>query len=129
RGRLIAIERGDRRFVGRCDVHAVPALHTDDSVGYVLRFGKVCVYVTGDTVYSDELAAACGHRPDLLMICINGRLGCMDIRDAVRLTARIGPPFAVPMHYGMFAENTADPEEYVRQLEACGGSTRGFVTD
>lgn len=52
-------------------------------------------------------------KPDLMMTCINRRLGCMNIPDAARLTAHIQPKYAVPMHIGMFKENTANPKEFV----------------
>jgi len=128
-GRLIALERGMQKLIGNATVHAVPAQHTPDSVGYVLQFGGVSVYITGDTVYSDDLIAIGSLKPDLMMSCINGRLGCMNIADAVRLTSHIQPRFAVPMHIKMFIENTASAEEYVRQVAAHSGITQGFAME
>ena len=125
--RITALRRGESIPIGNAWVHAVPAFHTDDSVGYVLQFDDVTVYITGDTVYSDELLSIGTYKPDVMMSCINGKLGCMNIADAARLASRIQPKYAVPMHIQMFTENTADPEEYVRQVEAYGGATKGFM--
>lgn len=127
--RLVTIKRGESLNAGAIDIKAVKAIHTDDSVGYVLSFGDTKVYITGDTVYSDELIGIAEERPDLMMSCINGRLGCMNIADAVRLTSHIQPKIAIPMHVHMFIENTASPEEFVRQVELHSGVTKGFVME
>lgn len=125
--RLVTIRRGQEKKIGHAVVKAVLARHTDDSVGYVLHFGDLRFYITGDTTYSDDLLAVTGEKPHVIFACMNGRLGCMNIPDAARLTGHIQPQFAVPMHYGMFEENTADPEEFVRQVEAYSGITKGVI--
>lgn len=127
--RLVTIRRGQDRKMGNAIIKAVPAYHTDDSVGYLLHFGESVFYITGDTTYAEELIAVTDENPHVIMTCINGRLGCMNIADAARLTGHIQPQFAVPMHYGMFTENTADPEEFVRQAEAYSGITKGFIME
>lgn len=125
--RLISLQRGEDMKIGNTLVKAVIANHTDDSVGFVFKFGNLSFYITGDTTYSDNLIAVKEDHPNLMMPCINGRLGCMNICDAVRLTGHIQPDFVVPMHYGMFKENTADPNEFVRQAETSSGITKGMI--
>ncbi len=106
--------------------HVVAARHTEDSVGFVFEFNEensepdnVAVYITGDTEYDDTLADAVeDFGPDVLLVPINGRWGNMDAAQAARLAARIGPAEVIPMHYGMFAENTADPDEFLALLAA-----------
>ncbi|CAM3825772.1 MBL fold metallo-hydrolase [Cohnella lubricantis] len=127
--RLITVRRGESKKIGDARIRAVLAVHTEDSVGYILTIGGTKVYITGDTVYSDELIGIAGDRPDLMMCCINGRLGCMNIEDAVRLASHIQPAIAVPMHVHMFAENTASPEEFVRQAKLHSGITQGIVME
>jgi L-ascorbate 6-phosphate lactonase len=124
--RLITIEGGASKTIGNIELKAVPAYHTVDSVGYVLTFGEIKIYITGDTVYSDDLIAVSEDKPDLMMSCINGRLGCLNIADAVRLTSHIQPRIAIPMHIHMFIENTASADEYIRQVELHSGITKGF---
>lgn len=126
-GRLIPISRGQQKKTGNIRLKAVTAYHTDDSVGYVLQFDDIVFYFTGDTTYSDDLIAVKEEEPDVMMPCINGRLGCMNIADAARLSGHIQPEFVIPMHYGMFKENTADPDEFVRQAEAYSGITKGVI--
>ncbi|MEX0720089.1 MAG: MBL fold metallo-hydrolase [Balneolaceae bacterium] len=126
-GQLIPIQRGEEKKIGNSMVKAVLALHTDDSVGFVIKFGNLSFYITGDTTYSNELINIKKEQPNVMMPCINGRLGCMNISDAVRLTGHIQPNFVIPMHYGMFKENTANPEEFIRQAEASSGITKGMI--
>ena len=125
--RLISIKRGEEKKIGHAKVKAVLAHHTDDSVGYVFNFGGIKIYVTGDTIYSEELLSAIVMEIDVIMTCINGRLGCMNISDAVHLISQIQPRIAVPMHYGMFKENTANPKEFSRKIETCRGKTKSFI--
>ncbi|TVY06534.1 hypothetical protein FPZ49_28465 [Paenibacillus cremeus] len=127
--RLIVIKRGESITIGNIEIKAVYAEHTDDSVGYLLSFSTLKIYITGDTEYSDQLIDIAREKPEFMMCCINGRLGCMNIADAVRLTSHIQPKVAIPMHVNMFIENTASADEYVRQVELHSGITKGFVME
>ena len=116
-------------------VHVVAAQHTEDSVGFVFEFSNdgsstdtVSVYITGDTEYNDSLAAAVEeYGPEVLLVPINGRWGNMDAAQAAALTAQIAPREVIPMHYGMFAENTADPADFVSLLAAATHSAPEIV--
>ena len=116
-------------------VHVVSAQHTDDSVGFVFEFQNdgssadtVSVYITGDTEYNDGLAAAVEeYGPEVLLVPINGRWGNMDAAYAAKLAAEIAPREVIPMHYGLFAENTADPAEFVSLLAAATHSDPDIV--
>ena len=127
--RLIPIRRGQVQKVGNINLYAVMAFHTEDSLGYVLDLEETKVYITGDTTYSDDLISTVDFKPDLMMTCINGRLGCMNIPDAARLTAHIQPEYVIPMHFGLFKENTADPEEFIRQAESYSGIVKGIILE
>ncbi|MGI4788409.1 MAG: MBL fold metallo-hydrolase [Janthinobacterium lividum] len=116
-------------------VHVVAAQHSEDSVGFVFEFQNdgssadtVSVYITGDTEYNDGLAAAVEeYGPEVLLVPINGRWGNMDAAQAATLTAQIAPREVIPMHYGMFAENTADPADFVALLAEATHSAPGIV--
>ncbi len=111
--RIMEMSRGDTKSLGSVKVTAVYAKHSEDSVGYVLDFGGVKVYVTGDTLYDPKLAEVASLKPDILMPCINGKWGNMNVSEAVRLTTQIQPKVVAPMHWGMFAQNTVDPQVFV----------------
>ena len=54
---------------------------------------------------------------DVLFICINGKLGNMNVEEAIKLTEEIGARVGVPTHYGMFAVNTEDPTKYTSRVK------------
>lgn len=119
--------------------HVVAAQHSEDSVGFVFDFNEggtqtnassdgPVVYITGDTEYNDGLASAVeDFGPDVLLVPINGRWGNMDAAHAAQLAAQIAPREVIPMHYGMFESNTADPNEFVALLAAATQSDPAIV--
>ena len=75
------------------------------------------VYLVGDSGYHDGLASAVeDYGPDVLLVPINGKYGNMSIEQAVQLTLEIEPREVIPMHFGMFEGNTADPDDFVGLL-------------
>jgi len=86
--------------------HAVPALHTEDSVGYVFEFdeqeaspAEVSLYFAGHTVFDQSLASSVADfGPDVLILPISGQHGNMDAEDAARLTAIIAPEEVIPVY-------------------------------
>ena len=51
-----------------------------------------------------------------MFICINGKLGNMNVEEALKLTEILSPRVGVPTHYGMFESNTEDPEKYTSRV-------------
>lgn len=124
--RLQPLNVGQTVSLGEAWITALYARHTEDSIGVLIDYHGVKLYVSGDTEYDDRLLEAASLGVDILFICINGRLGNMNARDAARVARGVGCRLAVPMHYGMFAENTEDPAVFVAALE---GKTTSFVMD
>lgn len=92
-------------------------------LGYILRLGGYAIYHAGDCAPYEGLARQLQpYSIDVAMLPINGRdpargmPGNFTIQEAAALAeeARIG--CLVPMHYGMFAVNDADPERFVAHL-------------
>jgi len=106
-------------------ITATPARHSDAAaVGLLVESGALLLWFSGDTLYAPELAMqirVLAHRaPDLACVCINGKLGNMNLDEAVTLMSELQPRVAVPAHYGMFAENTADPVAFVAACQRRG---------
>ena len=123
--RIAALDAGATVRFGNVGVTATPARHSDASaVGLLVRSGGALLWFSGDTLYSPDLAARvlalAGRPPDAAFVCINGRLGNMDAADAVRLAGELRAGVAVPAHYGMFAENTADPRAFAAACARAG---------
>ncbi len=100
---------GDRIRIGDFELSAVFAEHTVPAIGIVIDHGENTLYFTGDTLYSDKLANV---KCDMLFICINGKLGNMNVDEAIKITKMISPRTAVPNHYDMFESNSEDPDKF-----------------
>ena len=100
-----------------------PAFHSDQhAVGLLFDFGGKLAWLSGDTLFDPSLAKsvnelAGGRKISAAMICINGRLGNMNAQEAAEVISSLRPELAIPMHFGLFAGNTADPEPFVEALE------------
>ena len=119
---------------GSVKIHATFANHVwgdpddaPDAVGYVIDFGDVRVYVSGDTLYHERMEGIAELQPHLACICINGRWGNMPAHEAAHLATVLRAHTAVPTHYNMFANNTADPADFGRALQTEGGSVQPLV--
>lgn len=102
-------DEGAECEIGDFKIKAVFSDHTVPSVGVIVMHGDTSMYFTGDTYYNEKLTA---NKCDILFVCINGKLGNMNVNEAVRLAEEINPKIAVPNHYGMFESNTEDPEKF-----------------
>ena len=102
-------DEGTKKQYGGFKLKAVYAKHSIPAVGVLVEHKNMSLYFTGDTEYSDRLASV---KCDCLFVCINGRLGNMNVQDAIKLTQKINPRIAIPNHYGMFESNTEDPKKF-----------------
>ena len=113
--------------------YGIPAKHNeierDDSgncryMGYVIKFGGYAIYHSGDTLWFDAMV-------DLLkpfsvvaaMLPINGNdasrkvAGNLDCKEAAELGKAINASCLIPCHYDMFAFNTVDVNEFVKEAD------------
>lgn len=118
--RLISLNRDESIGLGDAVIYGVYAAHTQDSIGVVLKYRGITCYVVGDSIYDERLLGAGKYKPDILLCCINGKLGNMNYLEAVRLARELGVKVAVPCHYGMFKENTEDPDKFLDELRRNG---------
>lgn len=90
---------------------AVKAEHSDPApIGVIIDDGDKKYYVTGDTLYNEEIFADLPHDIYAVFLPINGVGNNMNMTDAEAFCDRISPAFAVPMHWGMFDE--IDPNTF-----------------
>ena len=88
---------------------AVKAEHSDPTpIGVIIDDGEGKYYITGDTLYNEEIFADIPNDIYALFLPINGVGNNMNIVDAAAFAARIGAEKVVPIHVGMFDELTAD---------------------
>lgn len=107
-------------------VTGVFAEHTsEDAIGVIIKAGGSTVYVSGDTMYTspDKMNEVKKYNPDVMFVCINGRLGNMDFWQARDFAAAVKTKVTVPMHYGMFRHNNENPDLFCELMEQIGMKT------
>ena len=100
-------------IVGAFSVTAVPAFHSCEAMGLIIKWiikaENITLYFSGDTLYNEKLFEIAKYKPDITSICINGRLGNMTCHEALVTAKAIGAKVNIPNHYDMFASNSEDP--------------------
>lgn len=110
--KVTALGAGQSALLGDVTIHAVFAHHTVEAFGVVMEAEGQTLYFSGDTLYDEELFSIADFCPDFTFICINGKLGNMNVVEAALTANRIGAKVSIPTHYGMFASNTEDPTRF-----------------
>lgn len=88
---------------------AVKAEHSDITpIGVIIEDGERKYYVTGDTLYNEEIFGDIPSDIYALFLPVNGVGNNMNMTDAARFAKRINAERTVPIHIGMFDEITAD---------------------
>lgn len=84
---------------------AVKAEHSDPTpIGVIIEDGEKKYYITGDTLYNEEIFSDIPSDIDVLFLPINGVGNNMNVTDAARFVKRVNPKVTVPLHFGMFDE-------------------------
>ncbi len=88
---------------------AVKAEHSDSTpIGVIIDDGENKYYVTGDTLYNEEIFDDIPEDIYALFLPINGVGNNMNMTDAAHFAKRINAQKTVPIHIGMFDEMTAN---------------------
>lgn len=131
RSHLIQPTSGWTTLSDGVQVRAVPAAHTALEtnshgewryVGYLIRWNGCLIYHSGDTIPHPALieSVTADGSPDWAFLPVNERnyfrdakdiIGNMTIREAFQLADVIGARRVVPIHWDLFALNSAHPEE------------------
>ncbi len=103
------LNRGDSITVGDIELTAVFADHTVEAFGLIVKAENKTLYFSGDTLFNQKLFDIAQYKPDITFICINGRLGNMNVNEALVVANKIGAKVNIPNHYDMFASNSENP--------------------
>jgi L-ascorbate 6-phosphate lactonase len=126
KAQLINLNVGQTVSLNNFELTATPAFHSDPlSTGLLLQAAGQLLYFSGDTEDTDRLLPLIqqmtgGRQLDLMLICINGKLGNMAAPEAVAFAKALHPKQVVPNHYGLFAENTVDPQYFIGECQLAG---------
>lgn len=104
-----ALNVGDSIKIGDFQITAVFADHTVEAFGLIVKAEDKTLYFSGDTLYNEKLFNIAEYKPDITFICINGRLGNMNVDEALVTAKKIGAKINVPNHYDMFESNSENP--------------------
>ena len=84
---------------------AVKAEHSDISpIGVIIDDGDKKYYITGDTLFNEDIFADIPNDIYALFLPVNGVGNNMNMADAKAFAEKINPKVAVPIHCGMFDE-------------------------
>lgn len=108
---------GDSIKVGDFEITAVFADHTVEAFGLIIRAENKTLYFSGDTLYNEKLFEISKYKPDITFICINGRLGNMNVNEALVTAEKIGAGINIPNHYDMFESNSEDPRRFSENIK------------
>jgi L-ascorbate metabolism protein UlaG (beta-lactamase superfamily) len=123
---VTALLVGDSITVGDMVITAFFADHTVEAFGLIVEGEGKTLYFSGDTLYDERLFEIAAYRPDITFICINGRLGNMNVEEAIAVAKKIGAKVNVPNHYDMFASNSENPRLFSDHIS--GGMILDFDT-
>lgn len=102
-----------------CCVHAEHSETT--AIGVIIDDGSRKYYVTGDTLYNENIFCELPDDIFAVFMPVNGVGNNMNMTDAARFAERVGAKYTVPLHWGLFdsldpgnfeCENKVIPEIY-----------------
>ena len=102
---------------GGVTFYSVHAEHSDrTAVGFIIDDGKETFYISGDTIYNydviDDVLDLAPDGVDYAFLPINGKGNNMNARDAADFAYEIGAKAAIPVHYGLTDDMTADEFDF-----------------
>ena len=120
---VVSLNVGETIVVGDIEITAVFADHTVEAFCLIVKADNKTLYFSGDTLYNEKLFDIAKYHPDITLICINGRLGNMNVEEALITAKRIGAKINIPNHYDMFASNSENPRTFTNQI------ANGFIME
>lgn len=118
-----ALKVGDQVNIGDITLRAVFADHTVEAFGLIVNAENKVLYFSGDTLFSEKLFEISEYKPDVTFICINGKLGNMNVDEALTVAKKIGAKTNIPNHYDMFASNSENPHLFADNIDG------GFIME
>ncbi|MBE6884525.1 MAG: MBL fold metallo-hydrolase [Ruminococcaceae bacterium] len=120
---VVSLNVGESTVVGDFEITAVFADHTVEAFGLIIKAENRTLYFSGDTLYNEKLFQIANYHPDVTLICINGKLGNMNVEEALTVAKKIGAPLSIPNHYDMFASNCENPHLFADHIDG------GFIME
>ncbi len=88
---------------------AVKAEHSDkDAIGVIITCDGKNYYMTGDTLYNEEIFGDLPNELEAVFLPINGVGNNMNAVDGAKFAKKTGAKKVVPIHFGLFDEMTGE---------------------
>lgn len=116
---FIMFDRGTEWTEGDIRFRAIRANHSDPyAIGIIIEklSEKKLYYVTGDTLYNREIFGELPQKIDAVFLPINGSGNNMNATDAQRFAEECKATVAVPYHYGMLDDITAESFDFKNKI-------------
>lgn len=108
----VRLQGGDNNYVqfdrhttwseGGLRFTAVKAVHSDvNAIGVIIDDGEKKYYVTGDTLYNEDIFDDIPNDIHAVFVPVNGAGNNMNMEDAKRFCERVAATHVVPFHCGM----------------------------
>lgn len=132
--KVIGMKPWETHEFGPLHVTAVPAIHWDISLGYVICSVEKCVYFTGDTFYGGfmyDLGRRFSLDAALLPVATPRLPMTMGENSAVKAVAALNTKVVIPIHLGLIPRppllQTGESPEGFRQRQSASGSVAKVV--
>lgn len=113
----VLFNRHTRWTEGNIEFYAVKAEHSDTApIGVIIDDGEKKYYITGDTLYNEEIFGDLPENIYGVFLPVNGVGNNMNMEDARVFAKRTGAEKVVPLHFGMFDELKPEGFEIVPEI-------------
>ena len=108
----IGMNIGSITKLGSLEIAMVPAIHSGNEGGFILRGDGKTIYHAGDTaLFRDMKTIQELYRPDVALLPIGGYF-TMGPVEAAKAVEWLKPKIAVPMHFNTFPPIKQDPDKF-----------------
>ncbi len=113
----IGMNIGSMTKLGSLEIAMVPAIHSGNEGGFIIRGDKKTIYHAGDTaLFSDMQLIKKLYKPDVAMLPIGGFF-TMGPKEAAIAAKYIGAKIVFPMHYNTFPPIVQDANKFAKMVK------------
>ncbi|MCL4362441.1 MAG: metal-dependent hydrolase [Candidatus Parvarchaeota archaeon] len=113
----IGMNIGSMTKLGSLEIAMVPAIHSGNEGGFIIRGDGKTIYHAGDTaLFSDMQLIKKLYKPDVAMLPIGGFF-TMGPKEAAIAAKYIGAKIVFPMHYNTFPPIVQDANKFAKMVK------------
>ncbi|MCL4376119.1 metal-dependent hydrolase [Candidatus Parvarchaeota archaeon] len=113
----IGMNIGNMTKLGSLEIAMVPAIHSGNEGGFIIRGDGKTIYHAGDTaLFSDMQLIKKLYKPDVAMLPIGGFF-TMGPNEAAIAAKYIGAKLVFPMHYNTFPPIVQDANKFAKMVK------------